>query len=224
MAIHFIQQPFRSPYAAIAAPTSKIDILYLEECRKVINTTVLGLGQNATINAIDQSLKWSDIERHDLLGAGSYGQVYLASTPAEAQGSSGGTKKERRMVALKIQAKHQLAQSRDRAERAVAERNVMASLHSPFSIRLLASFQDSERLYMVTTVMQGGELESLIPQDGLSEGAAKFYAAGILEGLSYMHRHHIIHRDLKPANVLIDAKGYPVLIDLGFGQCTHGWC
>jgi serine/threonine protein kinase len=58
--------------------------------------------------------------------------------------------------------------------------------------------------------------------DGLDEDAAKFYAAGILEGLMYMYRRHdcrhIIHRDLKPQNAMVDNLGYPVLIDLGFGK------
>jgi serine/threonine protein kinase len=56
--------------------------------------------------------------------------------------------------------------------------------------------------------------------DGFDKDAAKFYAAGILEGLTYMHRchdrRHIIHRDLKPQNVMMNNLGYPVLIDLGF--------
>jgi serine/threonine protein kinase len=80
---------------------------------------------------------------------------------------------------------------------------------------------------MITSLLQGGELESIIPDDGLAESAAKFYAAGILEGLAYMHRRHIIHRDVKPENVLINEKGYPVLIDLGFGKnkkCVYQIC
>jgi serine/threonine protein kinase len=49
----------------------------------------------------------------------------------------------------------------------------------------------------VTSLLQGGELDDVIG-DGLDEDAAKFYAAGILEGLTYMHHRHIIHPDLKP--------------------------
>ena len=71
---------------------------------------------------------------------------------------------------------------------------------------------------MVTSVAQGDELESLIPDDGMCEASAKFYAVGVFEGLAYMHRRHIIHRDIKQQNILINEKGYPVLIDFGSGE------
>ena len=71
---------------------------------------------------------------------------------------------------------------------------------------------DSGSARVESELLQGGELDDVIG-DGLDEDSAKFYAAGILEGLTYMHRRHIVHRDLKPENVMIDSLGYPVLID-----------
>ena len=80
-------------------------------------------------------------------------------------------------------------------------------------------------------VLPGGELHSVIhtdTRDGLPEWAAQFYAATILEGLSYMHNRHIIYRDLKPEDVLLDHDGYTVIVDLGFAKIikdkTYTFC
>jgi serine/threonine protein kinase len=69
----------------------------------------------------------------------------------------------------------------------------------------------------IRSLLHGGELDDVI-RDGLDEDAAKFYTAGILEGLTHMHHRHIIHRDLKPQNIMVDNLGLLVLIDLGFGK------
>eukprot|EP00986_Skeletonema_menzelii_P006302 scaffold2378_cov152-Skeletonema_menzelii.AAC.20 len=69
----------------------------------------------------------------------------------------------------------------------------------------------------------GGELLNLIQggdaYGGLPESAAKFFAAGILEGLTHMHQRQIVYRDLKPENVLLDKDGYAVIVDFGFCKC-----
>lgn len=208
--------------ATSSSDFTKIDMLLLEECRNIINTTILGLGRRATINAIDDSVSWTDLKRHKLIGTGSYGQVWLASATKSTNGridddEGSMHKTSRRVFAMKVQAKYPLIQA-DIAERFVAERNIMASMKSPFIMRLFNSFQDNYRLYMVTSLLPGGELESILPERGLSENSARFYAAGILEALTYMHRKHLIHRDVKTENIMLDSNGYPVLIDMGFGM------
>jgi protein kinase A len=78
---------------------------------------------------------------------------------------------------------------------------------------------------------QGGELGSVLQTGsrmGVPEQVAIFYAANMLQGMSYMHDRHVIHRDLKPENVLLDSRGYTVLVDLGFARVvmdkTHTFC
>ena len=86
---------------------------------------------------------------------------------------------------------------------------------------LVHAQQDETTLYMVMDFMQGGELGAIMhsrKRKHLAEGSARFYAAGVLEGLSYMHRRHFIYRDLKGENVLLDNQGYSVIVDLGFGK------
>jgi protein kinase A len=81
---------------------------------------------------------------------------------------------------------------------------------------------------MLLTLIQGGELLNIIQGGVLPESAAKFYAASIAEGLTYMHRRHILYRDLKPENVLLDKNGYAVIVDLGFAKSvtdkTYTFC
>jgi protein kinase A len=67
--------------------------------------------------------------------------------------------------------------------------------------------------------VQGGELFSVVhagQNKGLPEKDAQFYCACVLEGLGHMHQRSICYRDLKPENVLVDSKGYCVIVDLGF--------
>jgi serine/threonine protein kinase len=55
--------------------------------------------------------------------------------------------------------------------------------------------------------------------DGVPDRAAKFYAAGVLIGLSYLHNErNVAYRDMKPENCLIDHLGYPKLVDFGFAK------
>lgn len=149
------------------------------------------------------------------LGAGSFGQVWLAS----AEKGDG----IRHCYALKVQSKYQLIQT-GQAEATVSEKNIMARLCDPFIIRLINTYQDDKRAYMLTGLLQGGELSHVLDTSEhyfISEDDAKFYAAGILEGLTHMHRRKIVHRDLKPQNVMINERGYPVIIDLGFGKSIY---
>jgi protein kinase A len=109
---------------------------------------------------------------------------------------------------------------------------VMAKLDHPFVCKLINTFQDESCIYMLLSFIQGGELLNLIQggeaHGGLPEIATKFYSAGIVEGLTYMHRRHIVYRDLKPENVLLDSHGYTVIVDFGFAKIvtdkTYTFC
>jgi cGMP-dependent protein kinase len=122
----------------------------------------------------------SDLKYHHLFGAGTFGRVWCVT-------KVGG----KTPYALKIQSKRELLDQRQ-ASSAVRERGVMAKLDHPFVCKLVASYQDDACIYMLLALVQGGELLNLIQggesYGGLPESAAKFYAAGIAEGLTYMHR------------------------------------
>lgn len=149
-----------------------------------------------------------DLEFHRLFGAGTFGRVWIVSPFGK-----------RIAYALKIQSKRELLDQRQ-AGGAQRERSVMAKLDHPFVCKLVNTIQDEACIYMLLQFVQGGELLNLIQggeeYGGLPESAAKFFAAGILEGLTHMHQRQIVYRDLKPENVLLDKDGYAVIVDFGF--------
>ncbi len=65
---------------------------------------------------------------------------------------------------------------------------------------------------------------------GIDEPLARFYVAGIVLALEYLHANDIVYRDLKPENVFMDSSGYVKLGDFGFakvldsGRRTHTFC
>ena len=165
-------------------------------------------------------LTTDDLNMVRILGAGTFGKVWLVTRKPEGKEA----------YALKVQVKKQLIEY-NQAEGVIREKNIMAKLDHPFIIKMVSHWKDDDKLYMLLKMYQGGELQTVIhtdTRDGIPEWAAKFYAANMLEGLSYMHHRHIIYRDLKPENVLLDSDGYTVIIDLGFAKIikdkTYTFC
>ena len=191
-----------------------VGTLTIESCRNVVDTTTLGTNKCDTGEKTNTPIAIEDLEKHTIIGAGSFGQVWLVSY-VDSDG-------ERRPYAFKIQSKYELIKSQQ-AKGVVQEKKIMEKLNHPFLVHLAASYQDKKFIYMLLGFVQGGELYSILhsnTRDGIDEKNVIFYASGILEGLSHMHRSHILYRDLKPENVMIDEDGYPVIIDFGFG--TYG--
>ena len=192
-------------YTAVAAEECVVGVLSLKTIVSVI------------ASAAGSALALSELEKHKLLGAGTFGKVFLVTKK--------GTKDA---YALKIQYKKQLIEY-GQAAGVIRERDVMAKLDHPFIIKLVTSYQDEKHVYMLMKLYLRGELRSVMQnrrRNFLPEWSARFYAAGVLDGLVYMHRRHIIYRDLKPENVLLDSDGYTVIVDLGFGEyilCRHKW-
>jgi protein kinase A len=97
----------------------------------------------------------------------------------------------------------------------------METIRHPYIIKMFNSYQDARFIYSLLELVQGGELFSVIHErdvECLTEEDAKFYAYAISDALLYMHRGRYVYRDLKPENVMIDRKGYPVLVDFGFAK------
>jgi len=180
-----------------------------------------------------------DFKRHKILGEGMFGQVWLASCAHNSSDNENGndSAKQRHQphcafYALKIQSKFELSME-GQIENAIREKEIMSKLqqqqqHHPFLSNLIDTFQDESFVYLVLDLVQGGELFSLLHNMDtgdslrLPETQARFYALCLADALAYLHSLMVVYRDLKPENVMIDDKGYPVLVDFGNAKVLGG--
>ena len=63
-----------------------------------------------------------------------------------------------------------------------------SQIRHPFLLRLEATFRDTEKLYMVTELIQGGELFSLLSRENrIKPQPAQFYAACVVAAMEHLH-------------------------------------
>jgi cGMP-dependent protein kinase len=152
------------------------------------------------------------------LGVGTFGKVWLALYNDAP-------------FALKQIAKSQVVK-KGLVAHVKRERDVMKECaDTPFAVRLTASFQDDQCLYLLMEVVPGGELFYYLQSltQPLSEPHARFYAACVCEAFAFLHSRFYVYRDLKPENLLLCANGYLKVADFSFvkrlrGGKTHTLC
>jgi serine/threonine protein kinase len=99
------------------------------------------------------------------------------------------------------------------------EKRVIEKLNHPFVVNMVAAFQDDFNLYLVLEFVNGGELYSLLQNQGkLSEPWARMYVAELALAFYYFSQLNIVYRDLKPENLLIDAGGHMKITDFGLAK------
>jgi len=164
-----------------------------------------------TAEADSKSLEEYKVLR--IIGQGTFGRVKLA------QEKKGGL-----VVAIKCLQKVQIVQMKQ-VQNVLSEKSAMEAFDHPFVLKLLGKAQDSNQLYLVLEICQGGELWSLLYQSralgrtaigGFQETHARLYAAEVISGLGYIHDQGYMYRDLKPENLMIDRHGFLKIVDFGF--------
>ena len=102
------------------------------------------------------------------------------------------------------------------------ERKILEIIEHPFVAKLYYAFQNSEKLYMLTEYMPGGEMFYHLHKDiYFSEERTKFYISEIILALIYLHKNNILYRDLKPENILLDEQGHIKLTDFGLSKIVN---
>lgn len=192
-------------YGAMAGDEGVVcGILTLTSCRKIMDTRLFGKPEASKRmlydSIVDKSFSMNDLKRHTMLGAGTFGQVWLASRTNALGGNN--------VYALKVQSKYELVKE-GQALAVIQEKNIMSELQHPFLIQLVNTDHDENFVYILLQLIQGGELYSYIHErkGRMPEADARFYAACVADGLGFMHGRGYAYRDLKPENVLVDKEG-----------------
>ena len=148
-----------------------------------------------------------DFDVIGILGHGSFATVSLVRD-----------KKTKETYALKALARNSITVPAQR-QHVMNERNVLASLDSPFLVKLHGTAKDDTALCFVLEACLAGELFAVMQQQvRLSEASAKFYGACVILGFEYMHQRNIIYRDLKPENLMLGDNGYVKIADFGLAK------
>lgn len=147
-------------------------------------------------------------EARQFLGAGAYGEVWVA-----VDRNTG------RKVAIKFYTQKSgvdLSQLSREVEKLVflsADRYV---------VQLLDVGWDAAPPYYVMEYVDGGSLQQLLEEEGPQPvGEAVEMFRGIAQGLVHAHGKGVLHCDLKPANILLDQDRKPRLADFGQSRLSH---
>ncbi|KAH3673066.1 hypothetical protein WICMUC_003899 [Wickerhamomyces mucosus] len=206
----------------ISSKTISLDFSNINNPVRIKNHDILKfendyLGFNHSINGeltltIDfkpnrnKQLNINDFDLLKVIGKGSFGKVMQVRK-----------KDSGKIYALKAIRKAHIV-SRSEVVHTLAERTVLAKVDNPFIVPLKFSFQSPEKLYLVLSFINGGELFYHLQREGKFElQRSRLYAAELLSALECLHSLDVIYRDLKPENILLDYKGHIALCD--FGLC-----
>jgi eukaryotic-like serine/threonine-protein kinase len=142
------------------------------------------------------------------LGAGGMGEVYRAID-----------QRLDRAVAIKV-LPADVTGHVDRLRRFEQEARATAALNHPNVLAVFDVGVESGVPYVVTELLEGATLDTLLAKGRLSLRRALQLGDQIALGLSAAHEKGIVHRDLKPANIFVTPQDRVKILDFGLAKLT----
>ncbi|MBX9927812.1 MAG: protein kinase, partial [Gemmatimonadaceae bacterium] len=128
-----------------------------------------------------------------------------------------------RKVAIKVMSPGLLYHDDDAVERFKREARTAAQLSHPQIIPIHAVKEAAGLLFFVMQFVEGESLEAVIKRSApLPLAQVQSLLVQIGGALAYAHRRGVVHRDVKPANIMLDAEGWPVIMDFGIAKAGEG--
>ena len=167
-----------------------------------------------------------------VLGQGTFGITYLATTRVKVAGALGELETTMQVAVKEFFMRDISGRTENTVttgsqgglytnykKKFAREAENLSKLHHPHIVKVLEYFEANNTVYYAMEYVEGGNLNEYIEQkNGLPETECVKYARQIGSALSYMHAHKMLHLDLKPGNVMLCKNGDAVLIDFGLSK------
>lgn len=160
---------------------------------------------SSTISALT-TIPWSILEVGQLLGSGSYGDVYLAKWNG---------------IEVAVKQLHLKTLAGDLAADFQREAMIMSQCQFSNVVKLHGICQEPGHIAMVMEYLPKGSLYQVLHDSKETlpwEPVRWDIAIRVGEGLSYLHSQNILHRDLKSLNILLDSQYCPKIADFGLAK------
>ena len=171
----------------------------------------------SVLKGLESEPKITDFTLINEIGSGSFGRVLLVQH-----------KKTGVTYAIKAIDKRTQANIQDQ-KYFRREIEIMYRVHHPNVVKLYGHFEDNTYCYFVMEYIDGGNVYTLVPKNGLRTVSAQQVASIIKDVISatyYLHHMSppIIHRDIKPENVLLNSGMRAKLTDFGWSNYMKYGC
>ncbi|KAI9127208.1 hypothetical protein K1719_001767 [Acacia pycnantha] len=185
--------------------TQTEDISPIEEgffSDETVNTGFVIQAHDSAADSISDTTDFSPRERRDFIGAGGYGNVYVARN-----------RKTGDLCAVKE------LENVENAESIRKKIKILCQLKHPNIVKYYGHEEDGHKISIYMEFIQPGSLKKYILKRGaLHETLIRKFTAQILSGLVYLHSKRVVHRDLKPDNILVDSQDIIKLVDFGVSK------
>jgi calcium/calmodulin-dependent protein kinase I len=105
-------------------------------------------------------------------------------------------------VAVKIISKKKL--TGDDFQSLKTEIQILSLLNHPNIIKLHETFDEGSDIYIITELVEGGELfDRIVSKTNYTEKEARDLIRVLLQTLAYLNEKGVVHRDMKPENLLL---------------------
>ena len=165
----------------------------------------------SVLKGLEHEPKITDFTLIKELGTGSFGRVLLVQhNMTQAQ------------YAIKAIDKRSQANIQERIYFR-REIEIMYRIHHPNVVKLFGHFEDNTYCYFIMEYIEGGNIYSYVPKNGIRTISTQQVASIIKDVISATYfLHHmnppIIHRDIKPENVLLSSGMQAKLTDFGWSN------